>query len=57
MQVASQAGGEELIPISSEIMSRTQRLFASVMAQPPPRDLLWEALLRKLRQQEPDFET
>ena len=57
MQVASQAGGEELIPISSEIMSRTEGLFASLMAQPPPRDLLWEALLRKLRQQEPDFET
>lgn len=57
MQVASQAGGEELIPISSEIMSRTEGLFASLIAQPPPRDLLWEALLRKLRQQEPDFET
>jgi ribulose-5-phosphate 4-epimerase/fuculose-1-phosphate aldolase len=57
MQVAAQAGGEELIPISSEIMSRTERMFAAAVAQPPPRDLLWEALLRKLRLQEPDFET
>ena len=57
MQVAAQAGGEELIPISSEIMSKTEKMFAAIGAQPPSRDLLWEALLRKLRLQEPDFET
>ncbi len=57
MQVAAQAGGEELIPISEGIMSRTGQLFTSMMAQMPTRDLLWEALFRKLRQQEPGFET
>ena len=57
MQVAAEAGGVELIHISSEIMSKTGKMFAAIGGQPQSRDLLWEALLRKLRLQEPDFET
>ncbi len=56
MQVAAESGAQPLIPITDEIMDRTRALFASIGANAPSRDLLWEALLRKLRRREPDFE-
>lgn len=58
-QVAAEAGEELLIPISDQIMLRTAEMFAAAGAQPsavPTRDLLWEALLRRLRRTQPDFE-
>jgi ribulose-5-phosphate 4-epimerase/fuculose-1-phosphate aldolase len=53
-QVAAESGEELLIPISDDIMQRSLQMFAQ--AAPPPRDLLWEALLRRLRRTQPDFE-
>ena len=57
MQVASQGQGTELIPISDEVMEKTRKMFASGNAAAPARDLLWEAKLRQVRREEPDFET
>jgi len=56
IQVAAEAGQEMLIPIKDEIMEKTAGLMAAAAAVVPPRDLLWEALLRRLRRREPDFE-
>ena len=55
-QVAAESGEEMLIPIGEGAMTRTAQLFAAAMATPPGRDLLWEALLRRLRRTQPDFE-
>jgi len=53
MQVAAQ--GRALVPISPDVMAKTARLFAT-SGQRPGRDLLWDAVLRKLRREQPDFE-
>lgn len=56
IQVAAESGAELLIHIDDEIMEKTRVLFAASQAAPPQKDLLWEALLRRLRRQQPDFE-
>jgi ribulose-5-phosphate 4-epimerase/fuculose-1-phosphate aldolase len=56
MQVASEAGGEELIYISDEALMKTQKIVGAMMTNVPSKDLLWEAMLRRLRKHEPDFE-
>ena len=56
MQVASEAGSEELIYISDEAVMKTQKIIGAMMANAPPKDLLWEAILRRLRKEQPDFE-
>ena len=55
-QVAAEAGEELLIPISDAIMEKTQALFGASAAM-PQTDLLWPALLRRLRRTQPDFES
>lgn len=55
-QVAAEAGEELLIPISDAIMEKTQALFTTSAAV-AQNDLLWPALLRRLRRTQPDFET
>ncbi len=57
MQVASESGGDELIHISDKAIAKTQKIIGAMMANAPPEDLLWEAILRKLRKTEPDFES
>jgi len=57
MQVASQGQGAELIPISDDVMEKTRQMFAGMKTNTPARDLLWEAKLRQVRREEPDFET
>ncbi len=57
IQVAAEAGEELLIHISDQIMEKTSALFSAAIAHPPARDLLWEALLRRLRRREPEFES
>jgi ribulose-5-phosphate 4-epimerase/fuculose-1-phosphate aldolase len=53
MQAA--AGTRALIPIEPEIMTKTEGLFAAAARSSGP-DLLWLALLRRLRREQPDFE-
>ena len=59
IQLAAESSDAPVIHISDQIIEKTMALFAAmgaaVGAQPPPRDLLWEALLRRLDRQEPDF--
>jgi ribulose-5-phosphate 4-epimerase/fuculose-1-phosphate aldolase len=55
-QVAAESGEEMLIRISGDVMAKTQQLFAAALSVPPSRDLLWDALLRRLRRTQPDFE-
>ena len=55
-QVAAEAGEELLIPISDEIMEKTRALFTATAAA-VQNDLLWPALLRRLRRTQPDFES
>lgn len=57
IQLAAETGGEMLISIKDEIMEKTAALFAAAGAAAPARDLVWEALLRRLRRREPEFET
>jgi ribulose-5-phosphate 4-epimerase/fuculose-1-phosphate aldolase len=56
IQVAAETGAELLIPIDEDIMDKTRQLMAAVQNAPPQHDLLWDALLRRLRRLEPDFE-
>lgn len=56
MQVAAESGEEPLIPITDDIMDKTRALFASGAVNAGSRDLLWEALLRRLRRCEAEFE-
>lgn len=55
IQIAAESGDAPLIHISDKIMARTVELFAAMGSSPPERDLLWEALLRRLDREEPDF--
>jgi ribulose-5-phosphate 4-epimerase/fuculose-1-phosphate aldolase len=60
IQLAADSSDAPLIHISDHIVEKTMALFAGMgaaggSAQPPPRDLLWEALLRQLDRQQPDF--
>lgn len=54
IQVAAEAGDAPLIHISEKIMEKTAALFASGTVT-PVRDLLWEAVLRRLDRTQPDF--
>jgi len=56
IQIAAESGAELLIHIDDAIMEKTKTLFAGGAAIPASKDLLWEALLRRLRRNEPDFE-
>ncbi|HEY5647235.1 MAG TPA: class II aldolase/adducin family protein [Pseudomonadales bacterium] len=53
IQVAAEAGEAPLIHISEKIMEKTAALFGT--AAMPTRDLLWEAMLRRLDRTQPDF--
>jgi ribulose-5-phosphate 4-epimerase/fuculose-1-phosphate aldolase len=56
IQVQAQAEGQLLEPISSEVMDKTRAMFARVGTAPPPDpDPLWQAMLRRLHRNEPDF--
>jgi ribulose-5-phosphate 4-epimerase/fuculose-1-phosphate aldolase len=55
IQIAGESGDAPLVHISEKIMEKTQSLFAAGAAAPPARDLLWEALLRRLDRTQPDF--
>jgi len=55
IQVAAESGDAPLIHISEKIMEKTMAMFAQMGANAPGRDLLWEALLRRLDLEEPDF--
>ena len=55
MQIAAESGDTPLIHITDEIMEKTAALFAATAGSPPARDLLWEALLRRLDREAPDF--
>lgn len=55
IQIAAESGDAPLIHISDKIMERTMALFTAMGSSPPERDLLWEALLRRLDRREPDF--
>ncbi|MEM8766354.1 MAG: class II aldolase/adducin family protein [Pseudomonadota bacterium] len=57
MQLAAEAGNAPLIPISDAIMEKTKAMFAAAAESntTPDRDLLWEALLRRLDRRQPDF--
>jgi len=59
IQVAAESGDVPLIPISESIIENTMAIFsrlgAGQEAAPPPRDLLWEALLRRLDRQQPAY--
>jgi ribulose-5-phosphate 4-epimerase/fuculose-1-phosphate aldolase len=55
VQIAAESGDAPLIHISDKIMERTMALFTAMGSSPPERDLLWEALLRRLDRREPDF--
>jgi ribulose-5-phosphate 4-epimerase/fuculose-1-phosphate aldolase len=55
VQVAAEAGDAPLIHISEKIMEQTMALFAAAQGVTPARDLLWEALLRRLDRTQPDF--
>ena len=55
IQIAAESGDAPLIHISDRIMERTTAMFAHLGTEPPPRDLLWDALLRRLDRTEPDF--
>ena len=58
MQVAAQGKGDDLIHISEGVMERMGPLFAAMSSAPPPEhDPLWEAMMRKMRRTEPDFES
>lgn len=54
IQVAAETGDAPLIHISEKIMEKTAALFASATVT-PGRDLLWEAMLRRLDRTQPDF--
>lgn len=56
MQVASQGQGAELIPITNSAIEKTRELISKINAAPQSRDFLWEAKLRELRRNAPDFE-
>ena len=55
VQLAADASEEPLIHIGEEIMEKTARLFGAASARAPAKDLLWEALLRRLDRREADF--
>jgi ribulose-5-phosphate 4-epimerase/fuculose-1-phosphate aldolase len=55
IQVAAEAGDVPLIPITERIMDKTREMFAEMGNLVPERDLLWEALVRRLDSSEPDF--
>lgn len=55
VQVAAESGATPLIHISDKIMQKTQALFAAGAAAAPAKDLLWEALLRRLDRTQPEF--
>jgi ribulose-5-phosphate 4-epimerase/fuculose-1-phosphate aldolase len=55
VQVAAESGDAPLAHISDKIMEKTTAMFASMAAAGPGRDLLWEALLRRLDRSQPDF--
>lgn len=55
IQVAAEAADAPLIHIPDKIMEKTAALFASAAGVTPARDLLWEALLRRLDRTQPDF--
>ena len=55
VQLAADSSEEPLIHITEEIMEKTARLFAAAAGHAPAKDLLWEALLRRLDRREPDF--
>jgi ribulose-5-phosphate 4-epimerase/fuculose-1-phosphate aldolase len=55
IQVAAESGDAPLIHISEKIMANTMALFAQMSTEPPARDLLWEALLRRLVRNSPEF--
>ncbi len=55
IQVAAESGDAPLTHISDKIMEKTLAMFAQGAASGPGRDLLWEALLRRLDRSQPDF--
>lgn len=56
MQIAAESGDAPVIPISEDIMAKTMAMFAAGQATAAPgKDLLWEALLRRLDRTQPDF--
>lgn len=55
IQVAAESGDAPLIHITERIMEKTQAMFAELGNMVPERDLLWEALLRRLERTQPDF--
>lgn len=55
MQIAAESGDAPLIPISEKIMEKTRAMFAAGAGAAPVKDLLWEALLRRLDRTQPDF--
>jgi ribulose-5-phosphate 4-epimerase/fuculose-1-phosphate aldolase len=57
MQVAAEAGGQALIPLSEEMINVSLQRISTMPQSTSSRDLLWEALLRRLRTDEPEFET
>lgn len=55
IQIAAESGDAPLIHISEQIMEKTMAMFASGAVAGPGRDLLWEALLRRLDRTQPDY--
>ena len=55
VQVAAESGDAPLVHISDKIMAKTMAMFSSGAMAAPGRDLLWEALLRRLDRTQPDF--
>ena len=55
MQVATDSAGVG-VPLTDGVMANTARIVQAMAAARPQRDLLWEALLRRVRRESPEFE-
>lgn len=55
IQVLAESTEAPLIHISDKVMEKTQALIRAMSAAPQAHDLLWDALLRRLDRQDPDF--